>query len=75
MTDATVTISALSASRKPGFFARILHRMIAARLQRGTYEALSRLSNRELADIGLARHMIADVARGEAEAYLRCHRA
>ncbi len=70
MADATVSLSALSAPRKPGFLSRLLHRLIAARIERGTHEALSRLSDRELADIGLSRHMILDVARGEAEAWL-----
>ncbi|MCA9773055.1 MAG: DUF1127 domain-containing protein [Myxococcales bacterium] len=70
MADATVSLSALSAPRKPGLLSRLMRRLIAARLERGTYEALSRLSDRELADIGLARHLIADVARGEAEAWL-----
>lgn len=70
MADATVSLSALSAPRKPGFLSRLLHRLIAARIERGTHEALSRLSDRELADIGLSRHMILELARGEAEAWL-----
>lgn len=70
MADATVSLSALSASRKPGLLSRMMRRLIAARLERGTYEALNRLSDRELSDIGLARHLISDVARDEAEAYL-----
>jgi len=70
MADATVSLSVLSAPRKPGLLSRLMHRLIAARIERGTHEALSRLSDRELADIGLSRHMILDVARGEAEAWL-----
>lgn len=38
-----------------GFFSRLRERFIAARAARATYDELSQLSDRELADIGLHR--------------------
>lgn len=70
MADATVSLSHLSAPRRPGLLTRIARRLIAARIERGTIEALSRLSDRELADVGLTRGEIREVARAEAEGYL-----
>lgn len=73
MADATVSLSHLSAPRKPGLLARVMRRLIAARIERGTYEALSRLSNRELADIGITRGEICGIARAQAEEYRAGH--
>lgn len=70
MADATVSLSHLAAPRRPGLLTRIARRLIAARIERGTIEALSRLSDRELADVGLTRGEIREVARGESEGYL-----
>jgi uncharacterized protein YjiS (DUF1127 family) len=70
MADATVSLSRLSAPRKRGLLTRLTRRMIAARIERGTIEALSRLSNRELADIGIARGDIREIARTQADDYL-----
>lgn len=38
-----------------GFFSRLRDKFIAARAARATYDELSQLSDRELADIGLHR--------------------
>lgn len=70
MADATVSLSHLSAPRKPGLLARVMRRLIAARIERGTHEALSRLTDRELADIGLGRGQVREIARAQAEEYL-----
>lgn len=70
MADATVSLPRLPASRKPGLLTRLLRRLIAARIERGTIEALSRLSNRELADIGITRGAIGEIARAHADEYL-----
>lgn len=70
MADATLSLSHLSAPRKPGLLARVMRRLIAARIERGTIEALSRLTDRELADVGIGRGQIREVARAEAEEYI-----
>lgn len=70
MADATVSLSRLSAPRKPGLLTRLTRRLIAARIERGTIEALSRLSNRELTDIGITRGAIGEIARAQADEYI-----
>lgn len=70
MADAVVPLSHLSAPRKPGLLARVMRRLIAARIERGTYEALSCLTDHVLADIGIGRGQIREIARTQAEEYL-----
>jgi uncharacterized protein YjiS (DUF1127 family) len=71
MTDATITFSSAPSSRKTGIFKRMMRRLIASRIERGTIVALSHLTERQLQDIGLSRGQIRDLARSQAEAYLR----
>jgi uncharacterized protein YjiS (DUF1127 family) len=69
MADATVTVPH-APTRARGFLSALLRRLIAARIERGTIEALSHLSNRELADIGITRGDIGGIARAHAEDFL-----
>jgi uncharacterized protein YjiS (DUF1127 family) len=69
MANATVSIPH-TPLRVRGLLTRVMRRLIAARIERGTIEALSRLSNRELADIGLTRGEIGGIARAHADEYL-----
>lgn len=69
MADATVSVPH-APLRVRGLLSALLRRLIAARIERGTIEALSRLSNRELADIGINRGEIGGIARAHADEYL-----
>jgi len=71
MADATVNLSAPHSSRKRNVFSRLLDRIVAARIERGTINALSTLSNRELSDIGISRGDIDVIARAQAQDYLK----
>lgn len=70
MADATVSLSVLSAPRKPGMLTRLMRRMIAARAEQVTITELGRLSNRELNDIGISRGQIGEIARSQREQIL-----
>jgi uncharacterized protein YjiS (DUF1127 family) len=47
-----------------GFVARVRKAIADYRLYRATFDELAQLNDRELADLGLTRFMIRDVARG-----------
>ena len=70
MADATVSLSNVSAPRKPGLLSRFMLRMIAARAERVVLTELGRLSNRDLNDIGISRGQIREIARKQREEVL-----
>lgn len=53
--SASHTSEAGHTSSVGGFFSRLRDKLVAARAARSTYDELSQLSDRELADIGLHR--------------------
>jgi uncharacterized protein YjiS (DUF1127 family) len=52
-----------SYAEQPGLFARLLQALADHRAYLSTYEELNALSDRELADVGLSRLNVRDVAR------------
>lgn len=59
-----ITLNAYADSREqPGLLARLRLMLADYRAYREVYDELDSLSDRELADIGLSRHGIRDVAR------------
>ncbi|MGB0966846.1 DUF1127 domain-containing protein [Halocynthiibacter namhaensis] len=59
----TTVFSATATSGVQGFFARITEGLANRRLYNKTFNELSKLSNRELNDLGLSRSGIAAIAR------------
>jgi len=51
------------ATEQPGIFARLRQSFADHRKYLTTYDELNALSDRELADLGLSRHNVRDVAR------------
>ncbi|MCX8505898.1 MAG: DUF1127 domain-containing protein [Alphaproteobacteria bacterium] len=54
----------MTAASKPSFFARLVEMMTTEFHRIAAYRSLTRFSDRELADIGLARHEIRDAVWG-----------
>lgn len=52
--------------RRNGFFARLRQAVANYREYRRVYEELDALSDRELADLGMSRHSIRDIASAAA---------
>lgn len=62
MATVATNTPALSSTRS-GLLARLSLRLAQHRAYRETYKGLSRLSDRELADVGLTRGLIDEVSR------------
>ena len=61
-----ITLDDYASDAEPGLFARLLQKLADFRVYRATYGELDALSDRELADIGMSRLNVADVARQSA---------
>ncbi len=62
LTDTAGVRIAARPTKQNGFFAGLVERLQRFRVYRETLDELNRLSDRELADLDLSRHQIADVA-------------